>query len=332
MMYCCSTRCLYHKPLRFPTCLSDISWQTSLASSAVAAAEDVRKAVRVCRTASNAKAAASSAAYAAQNACEAGGFANIDEARAAQTRASISQSHAIHAAVVEHEARTVKRRAALALANDVKCWNNHRKRELLKSCIGYARSQHEATRRGVDAWSSLRDGFIESTVIPSALERKPAAARVEITAEENEARRRPVVEQDEVSTMIYDSKLTILEDSLKSGGLPIVEPLSAADPEVSLPFVTADPIPEADEDVPAADHSAFFSNKSESEASPTSPSHETSEDKLSASMQSLVEGLMSWGGGFDAEDDHFALPAGIALGIAAEENEETNTGDLLLLS
>ena len=85
---------------------------------------------------------------AAQTACDSGNFANIEEARAAQTRASIAQSHAIHAAVVDHEAKSVKRRAAVALAHDVKCWNVHRKRELLRSTLAYAKSQHEATRRG----------------------------------------------------------------------------------------------------------------------------------------------------------------------------------------
>jgi hypothetical protein len=140
----------------------------------VSAAEDVRSAVRAARTAENAKAAASAAAYAAQSICDAGGFPTIDDARAAQTRASIAQSHAFHAAVVEHEAKAVKRRATLALAHDVKCWNVHRKREMLQSCIAHARSQLESTRRAVDAWSCLRDGFIGSSVIPSAQTRKAA--------------------------------------------------------------------------------------------------------------------------------------------------------------
>lgn len=152
----------------------DVSWQASLANSAVSAAEDVRSAVRAAKTAENAKAAASAAAYAAQSACDAGGFPSIDEARAAQTRASIAQSHAFHAAVVDHEAKAVKRRATLALAHDVKCWNVHRKREMLQACLAHARSQHEATRRAVDAWSCLRDGYIGSNAIPSTQTRKAA--------------------------------------------------------------------------------------------------------------------------------------------------------------
>jgi hypothetical protein len=292
----------------------------------VTAAEDVRKAVRVSRTAANAKAAASAAAFAAQGVCEAGGFASIDEARAAQTRASISQSHAIHAAVVEHEAKSVKRRAALALANDVKCWNIHRKRELLKASIAYARSQHEATRRAVDAWSSLRDGFIGSTVVPSSVDRKPAASRVEQSREEREARHRPLVEVGEVTTMIYDSQFTIYDNSLASREDPTAKPVDFEDPAWILPFATAAPIQEEDEE---DECDQFFLNEGRGhmDATLTCERPNAREDRLSASMQSLVDGLMSWGGGFDADDDHFALPAGIALGIAAEQ-EETEGGAL----
>jgi len=168
------------------TLIDDVSWQTALAHSAVSAAEDVRSTVRAARTASNAKFAAVNAAHMAKSVCEKGKFANINDARAAQTRASIAQSHAIHAAVVEHEAKTVKRRATLALAHDVKCWNVHRKREVLRICLDYAKSQHEATRRAVDAWSCLRDGFVGSTIIPSTQYWKSAKPEPIIVNDESE--------------------------------------------------------------------------------------------------------------------------------------------------
>ena len=144
---------------------SDLSWQTALSHSAVLAAEDVRSTVRAARTATNAKVAAVSAADIAQSICDKGKLCSMEEARAAQTRASITQSHAIHAAVVEHEAKTMKRRATLALAHDVKCWNAHRKTKILEVCLGFAKSQHEATRRAVDAWSCLSDGYVGSNMI-----------------------------------------------------------------------------------------------------------------------------------------------------------------------
>lgn len=307
------------------------------------AAEDVRSAVRVSRTAANAKAAASSAAFAAQNACDTGDFATIDEARAAQTRASIAQSHAIHAAVVDHEAKTVKRRATLALAHDVKCWNVHRKRETLRACLDNARSQHEATRRAVDAWSCLRDGFIGATLIPPTQERRNPVP-VTNTEYAFSSRRSVFTEPDEVTATIYEE--------LTMGGSPdrettivavqhqalasVVEDAEAThdapcksidsfddDADLILPFATAAPIPEEDDffsrsqqDEPKG-HGQQHSSSSFHDAKPEASS---SEDSLSASMQSLVDGLMNWGGGFDAEEEHFALPAGMAASIALEES------------
>jgi hypothetical protein len=311
----------------------------------VVAAEDVRSAVRVSRTAANAKAAASSASFTAQTNCETGDFATIDEARAAQTRASIAQSHAIHAAVVEHEAKTVKRRATLALAHDVKCWNVHRKREMLRACLDNARSQHEATRRAVDAWSCLRDGFIGATLIPPTQERRNSTP-----AETNtESRQRQIItEPDEVTATIYE-EIILGSPSGPDGGPsivavdhralvsppedPVASPVKPAtsvdlmeadlmdfvDADLILPFATAAPIPEENEDV--FNNQDDLTGSTSLEAKPDAkPDASSSEDILSASMQSLVDGLMNWGGGFDAEEDHFALPAGMAASIALEES------------
>jgi len=138
----------------------DLSWQSALASSAVSAAEDVRSAVRACRTAARAKLAAEAASGSAQKACETSRFATPEDARAAQTKASIAKSHAIHSAVIEHEALVAKRRATMALAHDVKCWNVHRKRELLSLCRNLAREQREASHQSLLAWDRLLEGFV----------------------------------------------------------------------------------------------------------------------------------------------------------------------------
>jgi hypothetical protein len=325
--------------------LLDISWQNALANSAVVASEDVRSAVRVSRTAANAKAAACSASFSAQTACETGDFATIDEARAAQTRASIAQSHAIHAAVVDHEAKTVKRRATLALANDVKCWNVHRKREMLRACLDNARSQHEATRRAVDAWSCLRDGFIGATLIPPTQERRNSTPPIE-TSNTESSQCRVFTEPDEVTATIYE-ELTLgsspdgqpfivfvdhraLVSAPEDVEASLAKPTSSTDSidaDLILPFATAAPIPEEDEDIfnllnPPDDltGSSFLDTKPDAQ-----PDTSCTEDVLSASMQSLVEGLMTWGGGFDADEDHFALPAGMAATIALEESGALGT-------
>ncbi|KAL7575746.1 hypothetical protein ACA910_003078 [Epithemia clementina (nom. ined.)] len=340
--------------------VDDLTWQSSLAHSAVGAAEDVRSAIRASRTAANAKAAADAAAMSAQSACGNGNFATMEEARAAQTRLSIAQSHAIHAAVVDHEAKSVKRRATLALAHDVKYWNVHRKRELLKSCLSFARFQHEATRRGVDAWSTLRDGFIGTPLVPTTQDRRsPSSPREHRTSSAQEHQRstsvfeRPATDHDEVVATIFESSDTgdrpliiasehslfsppatfttpscTAEDLENSETLIYGDPFSGtveADAEsvksaefcesefcehgLILPFATASPIPEEQEE--AVDSSVYHR---------LSRSETRGDEILSASMQSLVEGLMSWGGGLDADEEHMALPAGMAASIVMEES------------
>eukprot|EP00547_Thalassionema_nitzschioides_P003180 CAMPEP_0194213434 /NCGR_PEP_ID=MMETSP0156-20130528/14029_1 /TAXON_ID=33649 /ORGANISM="Thalassionema nitzschioides, Strain L26-B" /LENGTH=1116 /DNA_ID=CAMNT_0038941461 /DNA_START=280 /DNA_END=3630 /DNA_ORIENTATION=+ len=329
--------------------VDDISWQSALASSAVMAAEDVRSTVRAARTAANAKAAADSAAFAAQTACE-GDFPSIDEARAAQTRSSIAQSHAIHAAVVEHEANTAKRRAALALAHDVKCWNVHRKRELLQSCLSYAKSQHVATRRAVDAWLCLRDGYLGSAVIPEARlsssdrlsESESGFPEIASASTANVLTSQHVDEDpiahiyseipsgtesafgdppkiEAVDHIILSTPLVALDEAIISESKTSdnvgpqtdapetklsdepSKPLSAIKEEENLPIVDAAPVLEVEV------------------VEPEKPEETEIENPLTESMQSLVDGLMSWGGQYDSEDD-LNLPVGMAASIALEES------------
>lgn len=281
----------------------------------------MRSTVRAARTAANAKAAADCAAFASQTACE-GEFGSIDEARAAQTRASIAQSHAIHAAVVEHEANTAKRRAALALAHDVKTWNVHRKRELLRSCLAHAKSQHVATRRAVDAWSCLRDGYLCSAIVPEARMSAPEPS-IDLSAEALDgalARDHilscSVLHDEDPVAQIYSEvdsatripTITAVDHFSLSTALPAVETkvsegtckiLMVIEEEDSVPIIDAAPVlGMVVEESPATD---------ENEA----------ENILSSSMQSLVDGLMSWGGQYDSEED-LNLPIGMATSIVLE--------------
>ncbi|KAL3924097.1 MAG: hypothetical protein SGILL_001252 [Bacillariaceae sp.] len=336
--------------------IDDVSWQTALAHSAVSAAEDVRSTVRAARTATNARAAAAGAAEVAQAACKNGKFANIDEARAAQTRASMAQSHAIHSAVVEHEAKTVKRRATLALAHDVKCWNMHRKREVLQVALSYAKSQHEATRRAVDAWSCLRDGYVGSNVFPSTQTRRPTTQsrkpKIGVSNREPEPQA-TIFATTEGSTP--QAIVAVEHELLQNPSEPSSEAtesnrgeiiFAAAEPDTILPLVMADPIPEGDEDIvnsrnldpfgfgSSTAHSQMASvssvnNLSFSESPviaaravssihSSSGKEEDDDEAMTQSMQSLVNGLMTWGGE-DIESD-FNLPAGIAASIALEQS------------
>jgi hypothetical protein len=142
----------------------DLLWQSSLSTSAVAAVSEVRDAVRASHTASRAKSAAFIAAEKAKKAYESCDHSSSKEKiQHTQSEASNAQSHAIHATVVEYEANIAKKRSAISLAQDVKSWNIHRKRELLRTCVEVAKSQQEACRKAADAWESLRDGLIAST-------------------------------------------------------------------------------------------------------------------------------------------------------------------------
>lgn len=144
------------------SCDSDLLWQSSLATSAVASVTEVRHAVRSSHTASRAKSAAFSAAEKAKKAYESCDHTSSKERiQHTQAEASTAQSHAIHATVVEYEANIAKKRSAVSLAQGVKSWNIHRKRELLRTCIQAAKSQREACRKAADAWESLRGGLID---------------------------------------------------------------------------------------------------------------------------------------------------------------------------
>jgi hypothetical protein len=140
--------------------LSELLWQTSLSGSAVSAVNDVRAAARAARRAAGAKRAAEAAAQSAQKALEkqiessAGPSEALD---AAQVRHEKTRSHAMHAAIVSHETTTVKRKAAMALAHDVRQWSDHRRRELFKTCLVLSQLHRDAAHSSAGAWAVLKE-------------------------------------------------------------------------------------------------------------------------------------------------------------------------------
>ena len=243
----------------------------------------------------------------------------------------------------------MKRRATLALAHDVKTWNVYRKRELLHSCIAFARSQHEAARRSVDAWSSLRDGFIGTPVNPSIIERRATPLHPVSITYASPFQSGATVDPGEANATIYESQssgsgsgshspptIVPVEHNvlgtwneafpvLASENPEVIEadvPLnpkeeSIADPEFVLPFAETTPIPEEEhEDLLCLGKQGEFQSN-QGKAQVYSSFHD---EKLSASMQSLVDGLMNWGGGLNVEEEHLALPIGMATTIVLEEN------------
>jgi hypothetical protein len=245
--------------------------------------------------------------------------------------------------------------------------------------LSYAKSQHEATRRAVDAWSCLRDGFVGSSIIPSTQIRKPST-----TTTISRRRPKPDVSNEEPPTATIFSSLgdqgpiVAFEHDLfrmpndtnscsngnddsegnSSGGngsnnYSGGSASDAADEqqEVCPPFAVASPILD---DVPdngmmgssmasdsfgvtlshhSSSHATLLSSASipsihnaGSTGSPVNPNSRTVDptneiaasdnEVMTSSMQSLVDGLMNWGG-IDVEED-FALPQGMAASIAME--------------
>jgi hypothetical protein len=127
--------------------------------------------VKASRTASRAKLAAYVAAEKSKanyESCDS--TLPIERVRRAQLEASTTQSHAIHATVVEYEANVAKKRSAISFAHDVKSWNQHRKHELLRACIQAAKSQRDACRKAADAWESIRDGLVDFSTSTVAID------------------------------------------------------------------------------------------------------------------------------------------------------------------
>merc|ERR1719215_114119 len=144
-----------------------VSWQASLSLSAVAAAEDVRSAARAARTASGAKSAAELAALKAHETLNRENFSNASALKAAQVRAEMSQSHAIHAAVVNHEAFLAKRRATIALAHDIRYWNTYRKKQLLQICLQTARTNRKVSSDLRKSFKELRKALLDTARFPT---------------------------------------------------------------------------------------------------------------------------------------------------------------------
>lgn len=232
--------------------------------------------------------------------------------------------------------------------------------------LSYAKSQHEATRRAVDAWACLRDGFVGSNIIPSTLTRRAASRhhqQIQKTTTDL------LIEEPEGHATIFNhssnecanATLTIVavdHELLKLAPLGStsadvagdnISAFPTAEADTILPLVVADPIPEGDEDVGdsrildpfgfgssnvlsqsrecGASASAIAHSVPVDSAAPVTAHRDLSDSKgedreedeaMTSSMQSLVNGLMTWGG--DNVEVDFTLPAGMAASIAMEES------------
>jgi hypothetical protein len=145
--------------------ITDVSWQASLASSAVTAANEVRCTFQASQTAASAKEAADLAYKRATESLDT--INETEDSEAAQARVAILKQQAIHSAIVEYEALSAKHKSSTALAHDVRTWNNHRKREVFSACLDIVTSQQKSAHHFAQSWEQLRDGLINTSPLPT---------------------------------------------------------------------------------------------------------------------------------------------------------------------
>lgn len=378
-----------------------MSWNASLASSAVSAANEVYDAVKATQTATRAKRAAETAALKAHEIYQTSSFSTTDEAQQAQAHASSLQGQAIHAAVVEYEAVTAKRHASMALARDVKCWNVHRKQQLIKSCLGFIKSQHRMARNSVKIWKGLQEGLLQtssiSTIVNSSVQPihstqslNPEVVEIALqsnytglTEDEilsNHANTLGVIEdtnnksEEDLHLSLnsyidnpeyFQSKIEYNESSEShdrtlnklSFSESTYDNISSATlqrdrdgvPQSSYEADTIAKASELDVDIhdkisaPVEPESGidlsengthryqYDSRQSDNESADDVDSSNIGENTqvqneldvsigngMTSSMQSLVDGLMNWGGQWDDDEDHTPLPDGMAASILEE--------------
>lgn len=369
----------------------DLSWNTSLAHSAVSAVEELCDSVNVSRTAARAKRTAEKAAKTLQNRFNSDIYSSKEEEDIAKKHVSELQNHIIYSTVLEHEAMVAKGRVAKALANDVKYWNVHRKRELYHACLATAKSQHIATGKSIEAWSQLKDGLLNLFSVPMIVENRviqntlPQSSKLKADVEyfspssdnniedgylhldalneRNISQEKNEQYTDQASCIIHTGDLEDLytssdimkpttthnDDFMNTGETSIKSPVEDNHTEITSPEMNTD---KSDEKILGCQENEVISKETESaiqgidsltDTSYPNPhdynfdlkyeiSHRTINaslvssdllgteacDQMTDSMQSLVDGLMTWGGQYDSDED-LSLPQGMGASLVLEE-------------
>jgi len=226
----------------------------------------------------------------------------------------MSNSHAIHAAVISHEAFVAKRRATMALAHDVRYWNSYRKRDLMNTCLDTAKSQLKASQDFRESWTTLLDSLGSLEEDERELRSKSFFERTNSSPAVLSNPDIPPKTEEVTSTCAYNLAITNDHFALSPCG----------DQQIALaPDENSNTLPHVDEDQSLRSPSPETGGANESVVSATEDNEQEAADEFTASMQSLVDGLMTWGGRFDQQDD-VSLPNGMALSIALEESGVLN--------
>jgi hypothetical protein len=241
----------------------------------------------------------------------------------------------LHAAVVDHEAESAKRHSVISLANDVKYWNIRRKRELLIACLKVVKEQKRASEKSVAAWNHLKDGLLDA---PDAfITRQFAESRRKSCLAETMDLTKSALEEN--VCLEISRQLVKQTEGTEANGIPCLDCncfITSTSESVAAKINHAGSIRKTNilkapslEDV--EDNSIFndalSSSTSISDVQNVDEDHRfsetqtTGENVMTDSMQSLVDGLLSWGGGNWENEDNFelALPRSMVTCLAIEQ-------------
>jgi hypothetical protein len=314
-----------HKDESFGAFSQDMVWNASLAGSSKLASKAVTGAVDAARVAKKAKQTAEGAVHQALSELSTDIYKTPDEIEKQKEDVVRLRMQSLHAAVVEHETAVAKRNAAVSLANDVMHWNSHRKRSLLDACVSMVRSQLSANEEDLKAWCQLRDGILSSSnnlfVQEKIILRNHESNTSSRDSHDDDSARYDEIETGSEFLKDEEHHLVDKEDHIHIDDYFAASPWNDDESEndsISNAFEKEHPESDFDEkcqeDIVSFNPSAhnILDPKDQEEqldewegntSTDKDKSRNRNSDGMSESMQSLVEGLLSWGGNLDADEE-----------------------------
>mmetsp|Transcript_10434 Transcript_10434/g.19518 ORF Transcript_10434/g.19518 Transcript_10434/m.19518 type:complete len:1240 (+) Transcript_10434:95-3814(+) len=318
----------------FSSFFEDMIWLGSLASSAHNSAKDVCGSILAAKTAARAK---HTAHLAVKNAIAEEEMLDGDaEASASHDKVQKCKMQELHAAVIEHEASLAKRHSVVSLAHDVKYWNVRRKQELLSACINVVKEQKSAAVKSLIAWNHLKDGLLDAPDVfvtnknVDSPDVSSFVAKSDCNKNESEKDLNPIVieganenieamdsaDTNELAYGLYSDY--VIDDPSQSGrqsfnNVPSLFNMAPQSPldEAEDKSIFDDALSSSTKlsDVGSVSHTATETCTTDGDENIRDVNLHIEEtdgdnDKMTDSMQSLVDGLLTWGGGnWETEDD-----------------------------
>jgi hypothetical protein len=287
----------------------DMVWNASLASASKLACKVVKCAVEAARVAKKAKQTAEGAVNQALGELSTDIYQTPEEVEKLKENLVRLRMQSLHAAVVEHETGVAKHKAAVSLANDVKHWNSHRKRSLLDACMNMTRAQLDATKEELKAWCQLRDGILSSPNDLFVQEKIVLQDHKTDTSRDLDDRAsRDEFEMGTKSPLKIQEENIRMDDYFGTSQSKDVESVCDSDSSASKENQECDFDNGCQNDNATSNFNVHntFDVKGQNDGEENmdlDQSRIRDSDEMSESMQSLVEGLLSWGGNWEADEE-----------------------------